>query len=130
MTTTPAMPELPEADYYLGFFNEGGAQLTGLRGYTADQMDARYLRGYNDALATLQAQPAEVSDEEIERIAIESDMVFRSGGKLLTQFLEHIDLTRNVHAFARAILALRPQAVPMTDEQAALEEEELPGDER
>lgn len=64
------------------------------------------------------AQPAEVPDAEIERIAIESEMVFRSGGKLLTPFLEHIDLTRNVHAFARAILAPRPQAMPMTVDQA------------
>ena len=45
-----------------------------------------------------EALPAAVSDEEIEEIA---------RGKS-----NHIE-------FARAILALRPQAVPMTDEQAS-----------
>lgn len=52
MTTTPAMPELPEPSGVIVV----GTQA--LRAFTADQMDARYLRGYNDALATLQAQPA------------------------------------------------------------------------
>ena len=105
MTTTPATPELVRQA--IGFYSHSPDG-------QYDEIAVHALRHY---LATLQAQPAEVSDEEIERIAIESEMVFRSGGKLLTPFLEHIDLTRNVHAFARAILALRPQAVPMTDEQ-------------
>jgi len=100
MTTTPAMPELPETDYYLGFCDEGGEHLHSLCGYTADQMDAHYLRGYNDALATLQAQPAEVSDEFLYELW---DQKYRSwiGGE---QF----------ESIARAILALRPQAVPKT----------------
>ena len=45
-TTTPAMPELPEPAHR-------GPTGTGayFDSYTADQMDARYLLGYNDALA-------------------------------------------------------------------------------
>ena len=111
MTTTPAMPELPETDYYLGFFNEGGAQLTGLRGYTADQMDARYLRGYNDALATLQAQPAEVSDAELLGAIARGWCHPKNSGKEVDA-----DLAAAIAEEIHAILALRPQAVPMTDE--------------
>ena len=53
--------------------------------------------------ATLQAQPAEVSDAEIDAVTLEQ------WGP---------DAIRAAHRqYARAILALRPQAVPMTGEQ-------------
>lgn len=56
-------------------------------------------------LAALQSQPAEVSDAEIYAL-----------------WVEHCETTEKttrqlVCDFARAILALRPRAVPMTDEQ-------------
>lgn len=57
MTTTPAMPELPETAYSLFYEEPGDLEGEGCQyvlddpGYTADQM-----RAY--ALATLQAQPA------------------------------------------------------------------------
>ena len=120
MTTTPAMPELPEPEAYIFQHEETGntmfvdrqqvewgfeknnprLQKVG-KAYTADQM-----RAY--ALATLQAQPAEVSDEEIERVA-------RSHGTGGWQTLP--DMIR----FARTALALRPQAVPMTEDTELLE---------
>lgn len=51
------------------------------------------------------SQPVTLTDEEIEQMAVDSEIVFRHGKKLLTPFLEHIDLRRNVNAFARAIIA-------------------------
>lgn len=103
MTTTPAMPELPETTYSLFYEQPGDLDDEGYQyvldepGYTANQM-----RAY--ALATLQAQPAEVSDAEIYAL-----------------WVEHCETTEKttrqlVCDFARAILALRPQAVQMTDE--------------
>lgn len=63
----------------------------------------RYAESY--ALATLQAQPAEVSDAEIDAVTLEQ------WGP---------DAIRAAHRqYARAILALRPQAVPMTPEPKA-----------
>lgn len=56
--------------------------------------------------ATLQAQPAEVSDTEIVD-ALEAEFLGEPGKRNLADDLR----------VARAILALRPQAVPMTDEQ-------------
>lgn len=169
--TTPqpaALPELPEPDRTMW---QHGKQIDH---YTADQMDARYLRGYNDALAALQSQPAAcaptahikepytlaelnariasndynaelllqhamlllnaqpaaagVSDEEakyVEQI-MEQAQVFASAwslvggrfdfGNALNDAYEAKDELRAL--VARAILALRPQAVPMTDADA------------
>ena len=121
MTTKPAMPELPEPEAYIFQHEETGntmfvdrqqvewgfeknnprLQKVG-KAYTADQM-----RAY--ALATLQAQPAEVSDEEI----LKASRHPRTGmypwgiGSTEAEFMRAV----------RAILALRPQAVPMTEEQ-------------
>lgn len=165
MTTTPAMPELPEP-YTLSRGDEDGPiQL----GYTADQM-----RAY--ALATLQAQPAEVSDAELRKtidalrdpgtvsafyngyytltpdelrraiLALrqqsESDARKAAQEQLYAERERHTAVVSDergllqelIDAYdamspsfdaeawterARATLALRPQAVPMTDEQAA-----------
>lgn len=52
-----------------------------------------------------QSQPVTLTDDKIEQLAVDSEIVFRRQGKLLTPFLEHIDLRRNVHAFANAIIA-------------------------
>lgn len=60
--------------------------------------------------AMVQAQPAAVSDEQIRQLAIDTGLVYDTGNKLLTPYLDYIDLTRYVLTFARAILALRPQA--------------------
>lgn len=51
------------------------------------------------------SQPVTLTDGEIEQLAVDSDIVFRCGEKLLTPFLEHIDLRQNVHAFANAVIA-------------------------
>ena len=119
MTTTPAMPELPEPFALSVSVHEGDTPAKTYvecmlyqkhpnekqHLYTADQMRARDAM-WAERLATLQSQPAEVSDEDVWelwlRVCAESDNVS----------------TRVMIAnFARAILALRPQAVPMTDEQ-------------
>lgn len=90
MTTAPAMPELPKPAHR-------GPSGTGtyFDSFTADQM-----RAY--ALATLQAQPAEVSDAAVWelwlRVCAESD-------NLSTRVM--------IANFARAILAMRPQADPL-----------------
>lgn len=108
--TTPqpaALPELPETDYLLGFCDEGGDHLLGLSGYTADQMDARYLRGYNDALAALQSQQSTQGDTPAE--AEVSDVIAMAReryrgtkwGKAAECICDAVD---------EAILALRPQS--------------------
>ena len=104
MTTTPAMPE----PFAWAWRNK----VTGAKGvYFEDPKpfgitshpDYEWTNLYTEAqaLATLQAQPAEVSDAEIDAAWV------KNGGGLNSN---------NYRAFARAILALRPQAVPMTDE--------------
>ena len=105
MTTTPAMPDLTAVIKWL----ENGC----------DPREAvKELKHYQSklqALATLQAQPAEVSDEDILslgqrnawRYKYSSDPAHSS-----TYTFNDVCLVQ----FARAILALRPQAVPMTDE--------------
>ena len=100
MTTTPAMPELPEPAHR-------GPTGTGtyFDSFTADQM-----RAY--ALATLQAQPAEVSDATINRLVYEHT-------KLNPNQAADLDLLLGFRKAVRAILALRPRAVPMTDERLA-----------
>lgn len=111
MTTTPAMPELPEPRTLSRGDEDGHIQL----GYTADQM-----RAY--AVATLQAQPAAVSDAEWWHEVLES-----AGPDLLALAKQWSDNKIHVYRFTneaekivkaaaqRAILALRPQAVPMTE---------------
>lgn len=96
----PAMPELPRAQEIVGSYKKW---------FTADQMRARDAM-WAERIAALQPQPAAaVSDAEIER-------VFQScGGKWDGDMwvIEDADF----HPTIRAILALRPQAVPMTPEQ-------------
>lgn len=88
MTTTPAMPELPEPE--LGYVKTDKSN--------QPAFSARQMR------AALQAQPAEVavSDEDIWRLWDSQDSPELSGGPCPVKF-------------ASAILALRPQAVPMTE---------------
>lgn len=131
MTTTPAMPELPEPFALSVSVHEGDTPAKTYvecvlyqkhpnekqRLYTADQM-----RAY--ALDALQSQPAAagVSDAEINRIL--STPI--PGGSVASHwFLPHDtgkglanvrDVVRAMLTSARAIIALRPQAVPMTDE--------------
>lgn len=97
--TTPqpaALPELPHTTYSLFYEQPGDLEDEGYQyvldepGYTAAQM-----RAY--ALATLQAQPAEVSDEAISIAAAPFAW-------------KNLNVTEHRNAFARAILALRPQA--------------------
>ena len=88
MTTTPAMPELPEPE--LGYVKTDKSN--------QPAFSARQMR------AALQAQPAEVavSDEDIWRLWDSQDSPELSGGPCPVKF-------------ARAILALRPQAVVHED---------------
>lgn len=87
-------------------------QISGANGVSLYATDLRALLADLDAARdALQAQqstqgdtPAEVSDEQIHDLAAE---------------LELDDPRADLIAFARAILALRPQAVPMTDERLA-----------
>lgn len=96
MTTTPAMPDLTAVIKWL----ENGC----------DPREAvkelKHHQSKLQALAALQAQPAAagVSDEDIWRLWDSQDSPELSGGPCPVKF-------------ARAILALRPQAVLMTDEQ-------------
>ena len=84
---TPAMPELPEPDYWSTRDDD-----TPL--YTADQM-----RAY--ALAALQsAQPAEVSDAAVDLV----------GNELARKHAVYLSRETVQDLLARAILALRPQA--------------------
>lgn len=100
MTTTPAMPELPDVPL-IRFSTGHGVEWAKM--YTADQM-----RAY--AIATLQAQPAAaVSDEEINRIVWEHT-------RLNPNQAADSGLMLCIRNAVRAILALRPQEVPMTDE--------------
>ena len=118
MTTTPAMPE------HIAHVEDWPDDRTSI-GLVWDVDPKSVPVGTKlYALATLQAQPAEVSDEDILslgqrnawRYKYSSDPAHSS-----TYTFNDVCLVQ----FARAILALRPQAVPMTDEQAALEEEEF-----
>ena len=98
---TPAMPPLPEPE---GGYSDHGGKI-----FTPNQMDAHYLKGYEDALAALQsAQPspeqpaaAGVSDGEIDRICYLATEI---------RFAKTDDAAQAVIDKIRAILALRPQA--------------------
>lgn len=105
MTTTPAMPELPEHAFMHRVHNLNSVY--DIKCYTGSQMNSRYTQGYNDALATLQAQPAAagMSDAEIDRICYLATEI---------RFAKTDDAAQAVIDKIRAILALRPQAVPMT----------------
>lgn len=96
MTTNPAMPELPEPE--LGYIETNKSR--------QPAFSARQMR------AAMQAQPAAVSDEQI---------LIEAARHLGEMHVENCGLD-DIKAFARAILALRPQAVPMTDE---LEQEDF-----
>ena len=100
MTTTPAMPDLTAVIKWL----ENGC----------DPREAvKELKHYQSklqALATLQAQPAEVSDAELRK-TIDA---LRDPGTVSAFYNGYYTLTPD--ELRRAILALRPQAVPMTDE--------------
>lgn len=62
--------------------------------------------------AMVQAQPAAVSDATINRVVYEHT-------KLNPNQADDLDLLLGIRKAVRAILALRPQAVPMTEEQKA-----------
>ena len=109
MTTTPAMPE------HIAHVEDWPDDRTSI-GLVWDVDPKSVPVGTKlYALATLQAQPAEVSDEDILslgqrnawRYKYSSDPAHSS-----TYTFNDVCLVQ----FARAILALRPQAVPMTDE--------------
>lgn len=100
MTTTPAMPELPEVPL-IRFSTGHGVEWAKM--YTADQM-----RAY--AIATLQAQPAEVSDDEREAFEAWATSCWHDISKY-----EGLYKSVQTHALwcaweTRAILALRPQS--------------------
>jgi len=89
--TTTAMPELPEPE--LGYIETDKSR--------QPAFSARQMR------AAMQAQPAAVSDAEIDAVTLEQ------WGQ---------DAIRAAHRqYARTILALRPQAVPMTEDAARLD---------
>ncbi|MCH8180206.1 MAG: hypothetical protein IIA02_10550 [Proteobacteria bacterium] len=94
MTTTPAMPELPEPE--LGYIETDKSR--------QPAFSARQMR------AAMQAQPAAVSDEQI---------LTEAARHLGEMHIENCGLG-DIKAFARAIIALRPQAVPMTELDVAL----------
>ena len=65
------------------------------------------------------AVQAEVTDEQIESCALEAGFSVESTGSIWA--VDGYDGTRvdpGLRKFAKAILALRPERVPMTDEQA------------
>lgn len=102
MTTTPAMPEFIRV-------------LVKVQGGDMHSTEAQFMGddiGYLVAVprewqsATLQAQPAAVSDAEIDRICYLATEI---------RFAKTDDAAQAVIDKIRAILALRPQAVPMTD---------------
>ena len=93
---TPAMPELPEPE--IGYIETDKSR--------QPAFSARQMR---EALQP--AQPAEVSDAELRK-AIDA---LRNPGTVSTFYNGFYTLTPD--ELRRAILALRPQAVPMTEEQ-------------
>ena len=97
--TTPAMPEqlLKQADRQENLSCNAAVA----------HESAQLMRKAAQALATLQAQPAEVSDADIAH-AVRSLYTNDEAAKM--------GLPDDIKT-ARAVLALRPQAVPMTDEQ-------------
>ena len=101
MTKPPAMPELPEPDYWSTRDDD-----TPL--YTADQM-----RAY--AIAALQsAQPAEVSDEQK---ALAEQLKNIANGIRICGVSDRRFVGERLDKIASTILALRPQAVPMTEDK-------------
>lgn len=101
MTTTPAMPELPEPE--LGYIKTDKSN--------QPAFSARQMR------ATLQAQPAAgASDEQIDT---HLDVILRAAGSALRHYTMQKSMDDMRSALRRAILALRPQAVPTTDAWAA-----------
>ena len=126
---TPAMPELDPADIVVdvvrkpmggfAFVNTNGVIVTHKPSGIAVTVDAHKSMHENRqaaldklrmTLATLQAQPAEVSDATINRLVYEHT-------KLNPNQADDLDLLLGFRKAVRAILALRPQAVPMTREQ-------------
>lgn len=111
MTTTPAMPELPETTYSLFYEEPGDLEGEGCQyvlddpGYTADQM-----RAY--ALATLQAQPAAEVSDGVERVLAlahaYADAKLMRYGQLGIKDLPDPQVA--YEDLERAILALRPQS--------------------
>lgn len=106
MTTTPAMPE-PLGWYVVNNIgmatlckDEAEAQLLAEDCDMVYQRQAPHRAVQLVALAALQAQPAEVSDDDISIAAAPFAW-------------KNLNVTEHRTAFARAILALRPQAVPM-----------------
>ena len=107
MTTTPAMPEPIDhikEPYTLAELNERIAS----NDYNAELL-------LQHAMLLLNAQPARVSDEDIWRLWDSQDSPELSGGPCPVKF-------------ARAILALRPQAVPMTPAERERELDRSPVD--
>lgn len=117
MTTTPAMPELPDAAV-LAAARELCKIHAGQCGVDYDDTWAIYSEQFKAdaracleaaayALATLQAQaqPAAVSDAAVDLV----------GNELARKHAVYLSRETVQDLLARAILALRPQAVPMTD---------------
>ena len=100
MTTTDQLPE-PE----LGYIQTDKSNQPA---FSARQM--REAMKHTNQLPTLPAQAtqAEVTDSMIREAFLANGFTIKDG---------HSDLKPYVYAAARAILALRPQAVPMTGEQ-------------
>lgn len=97
MTTTPTMPDLLRE--IVAYCREAGHDWSSLT-------EAEHM------LATLQAQPADVSDAELLGAIARGWCHPKNSGKEVDA-----DLAEAIVEEVRAILALRPHAVPMTDEQ-------------
>ena len=123
MTTTPAMPELPDAAV-LAAARELCKIHAGQCGVDYDDTWAIYSEQFKAdaracleaaayALAALQsAQPAAVSDE---RAALAEQLRNIANGVRICGVSNRRFVGDRLDEIARAILALRPQAVPMTD---------------
>ena len=103
----------PGADHWLAAAHDAGLRIAELEQQARCSRSACLSQSaesdQQQALSITSAQPAEVSDEEINRIVYEHT-------KLNPNQADDVELLTYIRNAVRAILALRPQAVPMTEQ--------------